>query len=571
LTQEEHDLADDDFEVRADHVDEDTLREGTVTDDWFEDVYKVLVGRQLVLLVGPRGCGKTHMMRFTLLKCVEDSSHPLAIYVSFNRYLRLEPLLKVRVDATALFTTWVLGRLVLALLETTDRIDRSVSENVLKLLGLDLEDIQDLVGRLERGSDISVSEETRAQMLTVDAVVDAIRRAAADLGRSRTVVFMDDAALTLTPDYLVEFFDVVRALKKTDVAPKCSVYPGSTEYGPRFHATHEGRIVPAWLSVDHPRYVEIMRKIGMVRYPEGVEQISDETNEALMYTAFGVPRAYLTLLRSIVSDSSSSQLAFNRAVQEHRDAKVSEYHSLERKMPRYETLIKTGAEFFGKAVDAMRTANEELTRAGRLKQLLLGIEADDFDPLTTRMVRFLIEVGLLYEHPEVSHGEQRTYRRFTPHLAALIASRAFAGGSRAGSAATVVAALRRKNAKHPVRRKLNTLLPKSQLAALKLDLPPCTNCATARVSEQQRFCAQCGAQLSDPSTFAALMVVSVDEVTGLSEWRKKRLREHGILTIGALLAHQDPGTELRKIHRVGAKRAEQIVSAVQAHVDEYLS
>jgi hypothetical protein len=560
----------DDFEVRADHVDEDTLRTGTVTSDWFEDVHQALLAKYLVLLVGPRGCGKTHMMRYTWLQCVEDTELPLAVYVSFNRYLRLEPLLKSRADAPALFVTWALGRMALALVETLERLNLEYS-GVTTSIGLDRDHIEALVTRLERGLDISVDQEAEAGKLTVDAVVNAIRFAANLANRPRTVLLLDDAALTLTQEYLVEFFDVVRALKKTDIAPKCSVYPGTTEYGPRFHATHEGKVVPAWLSVDHSKYVDVMGKIGAVRFPEGTQRISTETNEALMYTAFGVPRAYLSLLRNINSDNVRSQIAFNRVVQEHRDAKISEYQSLERKMPRFESLIRTGLEFYNNAVEAVRQGNEDLASKRDEKQILLGIEGSDFKPLSSRMVSFLVEVGLLYEHPEVSHGEDRTYRRFTPHLASLIAARAFSLGSRSSSATTVVEGLRRKSSKHPVRRKIGTLLPKDTIQNLKLDLPPCANCGTARVGEQQRFCIHCGAQLSDPSTFSLLMSVAMDDVNGLSEWRKTRLKEHGIATIGDLLAYQDPGTELRKIHRVGVKRAEQIVTAVEAYVDEYLS
>src|SRR4051794_36672287 len=76
----------DDFEVRADHVEDGLIRRETVTGDWFDKVHNALEDRALTLIAGPRGCGKTHMMRFTHLRCLDDRKLPLAIYVSFNRY-----------------------------------------------------------------------------------------------------------------------------------------------------------------------------------------------------------------------------------------------------------------------------------------------------------------------------------------------------------------------------------------------------------------------------------------------------------------------------------------------------
>lgn len=53
------------FEERADHINEEVLRNGTVIGDYFDRVHDALVARGLVLVQGPRGCGKTHMMRYS--------------------------------------------------------------------------------------------------------------------------------------------------------------------------------------------------------------------------------------------------------------------------------------------------------------------------------------------------------------------------------------------------------------------------------------------------------------------------------------------------------------------------
>lgn len=43
--------------------------------------------------------------------------------------------------------------------------------------------------------------------------------------RKRAILLLDDAALTLTKEYMIEFFDVFRSLKTISISPKASVYP----------------------------------------------------------------------------------------------------------------------------------------------------------------------------------------------------------------------------------------------------------------------------------------------------------------------------------------------------------
>ena len=70
------------------------------------------------------------------------------------------------------------------------------------------------------------------------------------------------------------------------------------------------------------------------------------------------------------------------------------------------TLVRVGEKFFDGVVEALKQRNDELLDKG-LKQTTFGITADDFDPLTTRMVDLLAEAGLLYKEEEVSHGPDR--------------------------------------------------------------------------------------------------------------------------------------------------------------------
>ncbi|NEV00329.1 zinc ribbon domain-containing protein [Bradyrhizobium uaiense] len=573
------------FEERADQVSEQVLRDDTVTGDWFDIIYKALIARGTVLVVGPRGCGKTHMMRYTWLRCCEAKNLPLAIYVSFNRYLRLEPLLKTRNDALSLFQIWVLSRILLAADDTVEQVVQRISPpvnkpNAFASFGIDRGQVETLIRRLEKAGPLTQQEEAIANAISIEGVVRSLTLLFKELGRTRLVLFLDDAALVFAQEFMAEFLDVVRVLKQQNISPKCSVYPGSTEYGPRFHADHEAQFVHAWLPVDHPSYRDIMGSIASKRFAEG-SRLGSDVNGVLMYAAFGVPRAYLTMSRAMVttlretatpgkaaSGQSAVQQALNKVIQEHRDGRLREFRSLKLKMPKFSTIIDAGEQLFQSVVGTMKKRNDALADIPE-KQLLFGITTEEMTAIPRRMFRLLVEAGLLFELPEVSHGPKRTYHRYTPHLAALIAARAFAGSSRGNSPSQTLSFIERKPTKHPIRQSLTSLLP--SIDSVRFDLPPCQACKTPRISDEQKFCHNCGTRLADDSTFTRLMKLPIAEVPNLSDWARSEIDNIGIKTIAELLAYEDPGTELRKIYGVGPRRAERYLSVVNAYIDEFLS
>ena len=428
-------------------------------------------------------------------------------------------------------------------------------------------DLTTYLDHVERGIPPTETDEQTAEALTISGVSDALRAAAAVTKRKRIVILLDDAALTLTPEFLVEFFDIVRVLKASDISPKASVYPGTTEYGPRFHADHEGRSVPVWLSVNDNNYMQIMRDIARNRYPEA-NSIGEPEHQALMYAAFGVPRAYLTMLRQWkTSPKTTEQAKLNRIIQEHRDARVAEYRSLALKLPKLATVINVGEELLISMIEALRDANYDDPRS---RQLLIAIPLSNFVPMTRRMVNLLVEAGLIREEPEISHGPDRKYIRLGPHVGALLAARAFSLG-RGGGARRITEAMARPLAKHPVRRALNKLVPPETLMGLRLDLPPCQACGTERLSDEQRFCHSCGKKLLSDSVYSRCMKLPFADVPGLTSRMRQKIVEQGFNSIGDLMGVQDPGTELRKIWQVGELRSRDALAKIDLYIDEFLS
>lgn len=558
------------LEERADYIPLERLESETAVTDFYESVHRKLIHTGTKLLSGPRGCGKTHLMRYTYLQCVKKPDLPLAVYASFNRYYRLEPLLREQTSAISTFHIWMLAVLLRGLADSViDFLGSSGAAFFERASGIAPDRLNDLTARIERGQQLDAELQVVAERVTIIHLQQAIQKITKKAGRTRAVLLLDDAALTLTREYLHEFFDVVRAVKTSSITPKASVYPGTTEYGPNFHAAQEAETVSVWLSPEGAAYQNTMMQIAELRH-QNLGDLQPDAVRYLMYAAFGVPRAFLVLLRGLQQTrQSTTQANVNRLIEDHAKARMAEYLSLKLKMPKFASIIEIGGVLFGKLVSDLKVYNAAQDRP----TMVVGLAGADNGAAIERVLSLLIEAGLLHELHSVSHGTDRTYRRFIVNLATLMEERAFSGGKRGAAMREVVDVIAaEQTSKHPLRRSISTLLTKEQVARLQPDLPECAKCRTARLSANQRFCHNCGSELVDTSAFAQCMTTKVSEVPGLTTWTRSKLEEiETFKTLGEFLADPNPAARLRKIHMIGELRAKRITQIVTGYVDEYLS
>lgn len=573
MTMDKDDL-DASLEQRADYIPTEKLVQETAADSvLFANVSKALLNPGLKTLVGPRGCGKTHMMRYAWLTCQEDSSKPFAVYASFNKYYRLEPLLVSRASPPDEFHAWALGLIVLATYESLlyNPKHSSLVSELESNTGWSRHDLESLVSALERNQPLTSEQAALSREVSVSRVQLLLDSARGLIGRRRTVLLLDDAALTLTPTYLIEFLDIVRALKSATIAPKASVYPGTTEYSPRFHSGQDSTEVFVWQSVEADSYRSDMDQIARCRFSD-FDLIPPDVADIIRFSAFGIPRAYLTMLQDYRDRPERTlQKTLNQVVEMHLQARLAEFRSIAKKVPKFRQLITVGESVMNGMVRAIKASNSESTAL----QMQVGVPKDDLTAIVKRMFQLLIEAGLIFDAREVKHGTpERVYQRFIPHGAALVQSRALTSGDAGGSLKSTAEALRRRRAKHPVRRKLEKYVDDPALIQqLDFALPACPSCAAPRVSDEQRFCTNCGAQLVAVSTFDSCLSVPIEEVPGLTQWQiaaiKKELPK--LRTIRDYLAMQDPAAELRTVYRIGHRRSARIADVLHVFVDDFLS
>ncbi len=566
------------FEERSDNIHDEDLEIWNIQNDHFQGIQKKLVGAGAKLIAGPRGTGKTHQMRLAYADCIngfEQGNKPVAIFATFGKYYYLEPILSKAPNAFPIFHAWVLSKILKGCYDYLIAIDyvdliKEIEENYIKNA-----ELEEFIFNAELARYSELNTHSVLRNISISYVSRLLDHVANKLNKTRIILLLDDAALSFTPEYLIEFFDIYRSLKSKSISPKASVYPGTTEYGPRFHVGQDAEMVDCWLSVTDNTYGEFMNSLIEKRFKQYREDIPVNILEIFKYASFGIPRAFITLLRRYKDlDESNQQQKFNKTIEQQIQYIDTEYLSLSQKIPQFKFIIETGFQFFRKVVGELVNDNKNLED---YKSITVGVDDKSISSnrMAERMIRFLIEAGLLFPAGIVKHGTQdegdsRNYRRYIPHIIFLIKERAF-NKTRGFNAQEVKDRLELKEKRQPLRRTLQTLLSEAELSMLKLDLPPCQECKAIRLTEEQRFCHNCGAQLVRPSAFESCMSLDIS-VLSISPRIQTRLKDElSIHYIKDIVSLQHPASELQNARYIGSKRSEQILESVKNTVDEFLS
>lgn len=561
------DIEQKELEERSDYLEENLVQDWFVNSEYFENIQKKLQGTGAKLLVGPRGTGKTHQMLIAHLKCKQSNDKPVSLYVSFNRYYHLEPLMSRAPNAIKIFHTWVLSKIILAIYDFSESLELNTT-TLLNKHWLSKSKLEIFIGQAEKGI-FRFDDEHLLEELNVSFVKNIIEELIILSKRKRAILLLDDAALTLTQEYLVEFFEIFISLKSSNISPKASVYPGTTEYGTKFHLGHDAEKVECWLNIneDMKSYSLFMDTMIEKRLSTITNQIDSDIVEILKYASFGIPRAFIFLIRSYIqSNKVTKQAKFNEVIDQHTELIRVEYMSLKKKVPQFSNIIEIGFSFFEQIISDLTDSNKNFTEQ---KNLIFGLESHS-NKMAERMTQFLNEAGLLYKYSSsVSHGQDREYIRYTPHLIFLIKSKAFNSG-RGFDTQKILQKLLLNEKKQPLRRKFESLLKDDEIVKLRLDLPPCTNCKTVRIQENQRFCHSCGAELVNPSAFENCMNLDVSEIP-LTKFQAKAVEQANFKKIGDFYSAQNPVSDLIKIKDIGTARSKDILKKVLTVVDEFLA
>lgn len=102
-----------------------------------------------------------------------------------------------------------------------------------------------------------------------------------------------------------------------------------------------------------------MDAIAQARFP-GYDGIPDDLKELFKFSAFGIPRSFLMMLRDYQTTlSQTTQQKFNKIIERYVELRLSEYSSLKDKLPRLFDIVSLGESLLLKVVELLKESNSQ--------------------------------------------------------------------------------------------------------------------------------------------------------------------------------------------------------------------
>lgn len=553
------------FEERAEFLSRTDLVNWTRITSANRKTLTKLKGPGAKLLTGPRGSGKSTLMKAAYYE-LADGADALPVYVNYARSMALEPLFHRTGNALQIFRQWIVMKAIIGVRDTYREFQMPLPNSLDRLA----DQADSYVDALTVGSDPPTLDAPVGPTQLAELVTDWSTQA----GRRRVVLFLDDAAHAFSPQQQREFFEIFRELRTRLVAPKAAVYPGITSYSPFLHVGNDAELVEAWFRPDSDDFLDTMRSIIEQRLPRRLRSHLEGRGDLVDYLAlasFGLPRGFLVMLSSVLGlddDESATSLAVpskkdaDSAVGTHADTVRSIFDSLGQKMPRYRNFVAVGDEVAQQMVAQLRRFN--IGKDTSQKAVVVAIAI----PIASELARVLDMLeysGTVRKLDTVSRGEKGVFQRYEMHYALVIQKNALSLG-RSPSVPRTIAALRARNAHAFVRTSGERLVTGELADRCTLDLAPCQICGAPRLNEEAQFCMRCGSRLSEASIYEELLKAPIERLPLTSNKLSALVGGTSIRTVKDILLDQE-STEILKAHYVGPYWAKRI----QLYAEEYVS
>lgn len=520
------------------------------------------------LLTGPRGCGKTTLMLKAYNKLSKKGvSGAFPIYVNFKSSLKLEPVYKSKANGGFWFSQWMYLKIYEGIYSSfsdlgySDQLDIKVK----------LDTAKKILGLLELG-EITKAEKEKIELTTYDLEED-INFVMSLTGKQRCVLLLDDAAHAFSPEQQHDFFEFFRKIKNRRISPKAAIYPGVTNFPPTFNVGHDAEEINAWVNPEGENYMWFMTTMLSRRLPQEVyERLTKEDSllTIMCYSAFGIPRILLNMVRSFYSEEEADnsinyQISFNRTklmaqVKESNKRALSVYASLEKKLPTYINYVEEGNIVIGKIVELIKVYNKD-KKLDR-KSISIAIKKELSSDLK-KILGFFQYAGLASHKGQVSRGEKGVFEIYIINLAALVDNNAILA-TKATKTDDIATALKGRNAHEFTRTKSDYLVPEND-EPLKLKMPACQNCGEERSSDEARFCSNCGSPLKNASIYEDLVNESID-VLPLTSARINSIKSKSGIKLVRDILHDIGHKEIRTVPQIGSFWATKIYHLAEEYI-----
>ncbi len=546
------------FTEQAEYLSGSSFKKWSISHQNEADTLRKLTLAGAKLITGPRGCGKTTLMLKAFNKLIispKGSGFP--VYVNFKSSLKLEPLYKNNTNAAYWFNQWVMLKVISGIYSSLVKLD--FKEVVFKLTK---DQTAKNIELLEMGRiDLLNDKEDQVTLNDIHSLADKICEITS---KSRFILLLDDAGHAFSSEQQKDFFEFYRQIKSKKISPKAAVYPGVINYSSSFHIGHDAEEIDVWVKPNSDGYLDFMHSLLESRFDKNIfESLMAEKNllNLMCFAAYGIPRALLNMISSACLENDDGEISVNltakntlKEIKNSYDSTYGIYDSLKIKLPMYRNFIDTGSNFYEQILKIIKEFNKG---AGVGKQSSIIAIKRPVSAELEKVIGFFQYAGLLSPNGISNRGGKGVYELYEVHYAAIIDRNIFFSSRAINSEKYIEAFLNRPNHHYP-RHSESSLMPEENLErAFALALPPCEVCKSPRVSDQAKFCMECGAKLKDASIFEDIVNQDI-ECLPITPGRAESIKQSSkIRKIKDILMDHD-NKELRKVNMIGPAWAERI-------------
>jgi len=564
-----------DFEIftqQAEYIPGESFSKWTVTHNDELQIIKKLTQGGAKIIVGPRGCGKTTLMKKAYNSLINaNSNSSLPVYVNFKSSLKLEPLYRSNTNAAFWFNQWLLFKVYLGLLESAKafKIEQDIDNKI--------STIEEIVNNLEMAR-IDLFENSDKH-LSLSKLEHHISQILTDTKRTRCVLLLDDAGHAFSDEQQHDFFEFFREIKTKSISPKAAVYPGVTSYSSAFHIGHDAEEIDVWLKPSSNGYLDFMYEILESRLGKEIfNKIKSEKTvlDFLCFSAYGIPRALLNMVSSFFKEEEEnitdgkinlSKIKFDsnialKAVRENYENNLKIYESLKIKLPLYKNFIDTGSTAFEEIQKIIKDFNKKNKVESQSSSIAIQ---RPISPEFSKVLGFFQYSGLLAPRGTTNRGNKGVYEIYELHYGAIVDRNIFFSSRGLSLENYCLAFNNRPNHLYPRHKETGLIGNNDPSKLFTLALPPCEVCRTKRLSNEARFCVNCGIKLKDFSVFENIVSQDIEKLPITLNRAKSIKSSSKIKTIKDILMDYD-NKELRSVPMVGPHWAKTIKSYAEEFI-----
>ncbi|MFT9449195.1 hypothetical protein [Gluconobacter japonicus] len=555
------------FIEQAEYIDSESFAELTIEHPEEDAILRKLMGGGAKTLIGPRGCGKSTLMLKAFHRILDSENHQtLPVYVNFKLALKVEPLYSKSANAPFWFKGWLTLKVIEALHQTLDQIENlSLPDSIPE---------KKFVSRALLKIEAGTTDGAEIDQFSIQFLQEVIDDVLSRNHFIRCVLLIDDAAHAFSEKQQEDFFDFFRAVKSKSIAPKAAVYPGITSHSPSFQVGHDAEQIDVWVKPSGEDYETFMLNLAKKRF-HGTQISLTEKNQDdfafLAYCSFGIPRAFLGMLRTIYNapesyfnaDGSLSKSKILTLARSGKEMSHGVYSSLEAKLPSLKSYVQNGELVYQVILNSIQEFN-----AGKIlseQTMQFGIRSP-LDPNLEKVISFYQYAGLLMPVGDFSRGENGVFSVYEVHIGDLVTANAIVS-RRTKSTSLFLEVLRAK--KHQIwpRTFSSKILELAKLSSssFKISLPQCQNCGTERPNPEARFCPNCGSRLKSSSAYEQLADQDIS-VLDISNAMKDRIKENSQIRKVRDILIDNSREQLMAIKYIKKARAVKIVASAEEYV-----